>query len=393
MATYTTVPGPKTPMEVVDLGGRQDAPASLTIEWLRSPDRLESISGHWRALESEVRTRTHLTAFDFLSTWYRHYAGAYGGEPLIGLAWRGARLVGVAPLAMRRGSLGWIPLTRVEFAPTDTPAGEFLVEDGHPEIVSAFLDSLVHTVKFDLICLDGHDPASEQLVALQTTAANLRLTTELTDHAFAVADLRRGYQAYHSSLSGHYRRNLKNRAGRIATTGEAIVGGIQLTEGIEAMENCIARMIAITEASYKLQGQRLADNHRGYLAELVRRFGPRGMLSLPILSIGGKDAAFILGVVERGCFYDITLAYDESFEKLSPGAFLMQKTLENLAAAGVHTVVSHGAHEYKKHWATTFVAQKRMFLFAPGMRAALSRFVHFTMAPLWRRFRPTEPDI
>lgn len=380
-------------MARADAGGPRAAPAPLTIEWLRSADQLESISGPWRTLEAEVRNRTHLTAFDFLATWYRHYAGTYGGQPLIGLAWRGSRLVGVAPLAMRRGSLGWIPLTRVEFAPTDTPAGEFLVESDDPEIVPAFLDSLVRTTKFDLICLDGLDPASEQLVALQNTAADLRLTVELTGHAYAVADLRRGYPAYHSALSGHYRRNLKNRAGRIAATGKAVVGGIQFTAGVEAMEDCIARMIAITEASYKLKGQRLADNHREYLGELVRRFGPRGMLSLPILSIGGKDAAFILGVVECGCFYDITLAYDESFEKLSPGAFLMQRTLENLAAAGVHTVVSHGAHEYKKHWATAFVAQKRMFLFAPGMRAALSRFIHFTMAPLWRRFRPPEPDI
>ena len=377
----------------VRVGARQDAPASLTIEWLRSPDQLESISGHWRALEAEVCNRTHLSTFDFLATWYRHYAGAYGGEPLIGLAWRGPRLVGVAPLAMRRGSLGRIPLTRVEFAPTDTPAGEFLVEDDHPETVSALLDSLVHAVKFDVICLDGLDPASDQLVALQNTAAKLRLAMELTDHAFAVADLRRGYQAYRSGLSGHYRRNLNNKAGRIAAAGEAVVGGIQLTDGIEAMEDCVARMIAITDASYKLQGQRLADNHREYLAELVRRFGARGMLSLPILSIGGKDAAFILGVVERGCFYDLTLAYDESFEKLSPGSFLMQKTLENLAAGGVHTVVSHGAHDYKKHWATAFVAQKRVFLFAPRMRAAAARFIRFSMAPVWRRLRRDEPEI
>ena len=117
------------------------------------------------------------------------------------------------------------------------------------------------------------------------------------------------------------------------------------------------------------------------------------MLSLPILSIGGKDAAFILGVVERGCFYDITLAYDESFEKLSPGAFLMQKTLEDLAAAGVHTVVSHGAHEYKKHWATAFVPQKRAFIFAPRIRAAAARFIRFSMAPVWRRLRPDEAEL
>lgn len=171
-----------------------------------------------------------------------------------------------------------------------------------------------------------------------------------------------------------------------------MVGGIQLSDGVDTMDECIARMIAINEASYKLEGQRLADNHREYLAELVRRFGPRGMLSLPILSIGGQDAAFILGVVERGCFYDIGLAYAESFAKLSPGVFLMQKTMETVAAAGVHTVVSHGAHDYKKRWATAFVPQKRVFLFAPGVRAAATRFIRFSMAPLWHRLGRTQEE-
>ena len=37
------------------------------------------------------------------------------------------------------------------------------------------------------------------------------------------------------------------------------------------------------------------------------------MLAMPILAIGGRDAAFVFGLVERNCFYDITLAYDEGF--------------------------------------------------------------------------------
>jgi CelD/BcsL family acetyltransferase involved in cellulose biosynthesis len=114
------------------------------------------------------------------------------------------------------------------------------------------------------------------------------------------------------------------------------------------------------------------------------------MLSLPVLTIGGKDAAFILGVVDRGCFFDITLAYDESFAKVSPGAFLMQHTLQQLAAARVHTAISHGAHDYKKHWSSAFVPQKRIFLFAPGVKAAATRFVRFGLEPLWRRFGKRE---
>jgi CelD/BcsL family acetyltransferase involved in cellulose biosynthesis len=110
-----------------------------------------------------------------------------------------------------------------------------------------------------------------------------------------------------------------------------------------------------------------------------------GKLSLPILTIGGRDAAFILGVVERGCFYDITLSYDESFAPLGPGMFLMQETLKQFAGAGIHTVVSHGAHPYKRTWSTRFVPQKRLFLFRQRPRAAIARLMRFGLQPVWRR--------
>jgi hypothetical protein len=59
--------------------------------------------------------------------------------------------------------------------------------------------------------------------------------------------------------------------------------------------------------------------------------------------------------------------------------------MERLAACGVPVVISHGAHDYKKHWATQFFTQKRVFLFSAGPKAAASRFVRFSLAPLWQR--------
>lgn len=356
----------------------------MTVDWLTRPEQLEPIAADWTQLESRVHDRTHLSTCDFLTTWYRHYAGEYGGAPLVGVARSDGRVVGIAPLTVRRGTIGKIPVTRVEFAPTDVPAGEFLVEDDRPEIVRHFLDALVRERRFDVISLDGFAPASGQLAALRDGAQSHRMSIELDDHAFAIVDLRHGYPAYYATLKGVERRKLNQKARKIDTAGAAI-DGIMLGEGAETTAESTARMIAITEASYKLAGQRLADHHRNFLSELIERLARRHVLWMPILSIGGRDAAFILGLVERGSFYDITLAYNETFAKVSPGSYLMQRTLEQLAGLGVHTAVSHGAHEYKKYWASAFVPQKRVFLFAPTVRASATRFVRFGLQPLWRR--------
>ena len=143
---------------------------SLSIEWLRSPAEIASIAAEWTALEADVRNRTVLSSFDFLVTWYRHYAGEYGGAPLVGVARRGARVVGIAPLTIRRGSVARIPLTRVDFAPNDSPVGAFLVEDDHPETVGALLDSLRQAATFDVVCLNGFDRESAHLAVLRAAA-------------------------------------------------------------------------------------------------------------------------------------------------------------------------------------------------------------------------------
>jgi CelD/BcsL family acetyltransferase involved in cellulose biosynthesis len=184
---------------------------------------------------------------------------------------------------------------------------------------------------------------------------------------------------------------VKRQAARIAAAGRVVVDGVHLADGVDQLERSIERLFAVTEASYKLNGARLADIHRDYLATLARRFGRRGMLHLSLLSIDGEDAAAVMGLVERSCYYDVTLAYAERFAHLSPGSFLVQQGLQRLAAAGVSLVVSHGAHEYKRRWSSRFVSSPRTFLFSPSLRGSSARFIRFQAAPLWRWLRLRQP--
>jgi len=212
---------------------------------------------------------------------------------------------------VRSGCLGKIPLTRVEFATHDAYSGEFLVEDDHPEIISAFLDSLAGETKFDLICLNGIEQGTPQFQAIEESAKRDRLAIEMTNHPIAIVDLSNGYNSYCQAMSRNFRRTLKRQEQRVSEAGEPALDGVRLNSGIDRLESSIERLYAITEASYKLKGQRLGDDHRGYLGDLARNFAALGMLHLSTLSIGGRDAAVVMGLVERGCYYDVTLAYVE----------------------------------------------------------------------------------
>lgn len=365
--------------------------SAIKVEWITRVADIDALAGEWTTLESAVQDRTVFSTFDLLATWYRNYAGPYGGEPLIGIARREGALVGVAPLVILNGRLARIPVKRVQFAMHDAYSGEFLVEDDHPETIGAFIASLATEVKFDLICLNGIEPGSGRFQAVEESAKRHRLSIETVNHPNAIVDLKNGYQGYCNAMTRNFRRTVKRQTHRVTAAGTPIVEGVRFKSGIDRLESCIERLFSINEASYKLNGQRLADCHRGYLAGLTRQFGPRGMLQLSIMSIGGRDAAVVMGVVERRCYYDVTLAYVEEFAELSPGAYLMQDVLRDLAASGVHTLMSHGAHDYKQRWATAFVPSTRVFLFSRGSASLLSRFIRFRMAPVWRKLGAMDP--
>src|SRR5207249_4512906 len=115
-----------------------------------------------------------------------------------------------------------------------------------------------------------------------------------------------GYESYCQAMSRNFRRTLKRQSQRVSEAGEPAVDGVRLNSGIDRLESSIERLYAITEASYKLKGQRLRDDHRGYLGDVARNFAALGMLHLSTLSIGGRHAAVVMGLVERGCYYDVT---------------------------------------------------------------------------------------
>src|SRR5437867_7135443 len=73
----------------------------VTVEWITRTGDIRTLAPDWRPLQSTVKNRTVFSSFDLLAAWYENYAGDYGGEPLIGLARGGGRLVGVAPLVVR----------------------------------------------------------------------------------------------------------------------------------------------------------------------------------------------------------------------------------------------------------------------------------------------------
>ena len=358
----------------------------IQVEWLEDLERITRLESEWRTLETRTPGRSVFGSFDYLAAWYRHY-GALLGSPLLGVARRDGRLQGLAPLHLWRGSVGRVPVRRLDLAGHNCEVGEFLLDPEDRECETRLLRACLERRGVDVSVWGGFPPDSVLAQRILDLARSAGRSVEVARYHQAVVDLSRGYDAYVRSMSGNFRKTLRRMEARVDAAGGARVDRIQDRVGSAELEAMLARMFEVIDRSWKaIHGGPMAAHHRAFYAELAERFSRRGMLDLAVLSIGGRDAAFIFALKESGVYYDGTISYADEFRDFSPGTWLMQLVLRALPSSGVHTVVSHGDHAYKRRWARDFARMDRCFLFAPTLLGSLSRLVRFHIPqPLRRR--------
>lgn len=357
--------------------------ARIQVTWETSLETIDRLEPEWLSLEERSSDRTVFACWDYMSLWYRHYSGVYG-TPLVGVARRDGELVGVAALVMRKAMFGGIPLRRVDFAGYDGQAGEFLTADNCPEAAGELISSLMQTVEWDVACFGNLPPGSPHLLSIERVVKASRVLHKCQDHAYAMVDLRDGAEAHWGRLDGKIRRNLKRVFARANSEGATAVDGLRFFEKQSgSCESVINRAIALTNASHKMReaGREMSGYHQRFYHALGKRFAKKDMLDVAILTISGTDAAFLMALVDRNTYYDVTVSFAEKFKHVFPGIFLMHELLRQLPGKGIHTVVSHGAYEYKRNWATRFVPVKTVYLANTGVRARLGHFSHFMLAP------------
>jgi len=361
---------------------------AIRVEWISDLAEIRRLRGPWLALSDRMQRRTVYSDHDWILAWYEHYAltdDTHFGTPMVGVAWQGEQLIGIAPLLIASASFAKVPVRRISFAGYNLQAGEFLTLDGRPEIQAAFIRSLAARTDWDLISVTGLQPDWPETSIMQETARQLGLRNEIDDDdRYAVADLSEGYQNYLMKCSGHFRQNLKRYARKIDKAGGWTLDRLDLHPSEAAVEEFIRRVIAIADTGWRVErsGIEAEKRHQPFYERIIRDFAPRGMVDLCILRIGDRDAAYCMGLLERGAFFHVLMGFDNKLRSLSPGAFMLQQRLRLMPEDAISGVLSHGDYEYKNHWVTAFVPQQKLVIFNGSLRARLSYILKYRLHPL-----------
>lgn len=365
----------------------------LHINWLQGLDAIERLRDPWEILESTVQGRTVYATFDYVTSWYEAYAlTRYTdfGEPLVGAIWTGSSLVGIAPLISSPSTLAGIPVRDLSLANYNLCAGELLLCDDRPETFETLIRSLVDRKGWDVLILSNVPATGQRLRIFENAADRAGLRWEvMDDHRYAVADLQGGYSAYATAKGSNFRKQAHRHAEKMAHAGTWRVNRLDGIPSPNTVSEYTDRMFAIAEAGWRahMRGVEEERQHHPIYRMLLQKFAPRGMADLSILTINGQDAAYTLGLVERGIYYQVAIAYVDEMADFSPGSFLLLEVFRILPDLGVSLVVSHGDYEYKRRWASSIEETKKIILFAPTVRGALSWFAKFKLQRSWQRLR------
>lgn len=319
--------------------------AGLSVEEIAGAASLERLGDEWDALVDRAPFATPFQRPAWLVPWSRTFAP---DATFALVARERGRLVGLAPM-FADGALGMRRALLLGTGNTDFL--DFVVDGACADVAcAALLDALAARAdRFDRFDLEELRPDA----ALRRAPVCARFSDDVVAQsrspvlplANAGADRPLGDAVPGHQLARH--RKHWRRAER--------AGGVRLVLADGATrEPLLATLMRLHAARWRSRGGAgvLAPaSVQSFHADATRALHARGLLRLYALEIGGRVAAALYAMRDRGRLYCYLQGFEPELEHLSPGMLLVGAVLHAAAADGVRSVeMLRGEHPYKLAW-------------------------------------------
>jgi hypothetical protein len=331
---------------------------ALTLRRWSVADWLGNEAG-WSALLERARADPLFLSWEWLTHWWQCFAGELAAVPEILAFYRGAALVGVAPLYRRRlVRAGMLPASSIQ------PIGLSWRDPGvvmseYLDVVAAEADAqAVRTACARALLEEG--TWTEWVIGFTASSRHWceafarrspgqrQYVRDLDRSCSYQGDLGGGFAGYLRSLGQSTRRSLWGLRRRLAKQAKVRFE----TLGPQDIEAGFADLNRLHELRWKkpaFGGSRLAF-HRG----LAARLASRGELAASRLRVGGEVVSVLYDIRKGACQYNISMGFNPGFSrKVSIGLLHLGYAMEMAAESGVTTydlLAGRGQRsDYKRH--------------------------------------------
>lgn len=351
-------------------------------------DQLHLARAEWMALHDRWSDASAYTAFDWIAPWFRWYAP--GQRSWIMRAREGHATVGFAPLYGWNGTLGGLPVRRIDFLGHNFGVGSFVVPGDEPRVVRAFLDHLLAARgDWDVLALKGIAQGSLAHRALTAWLGEHGLAFETEPFVVPTIDLRGGWPKYLATKGKNLNKQLARARKKAGAAGAVEITRSRPMEG-GAVERMMERIVAVSLRSRKadFHGAIGSNSHvEAFYRDLARGFRRDQRLDLAMMSIGGVDVAYVLGLIQGRRYYHIDTAYDEAYRETSCGTLVNLQVVRELFDENMDLYVNEGEDAYKARWVTGGLERVAVYVFSASTKSKVARDLKFRVLPAAARVR------
>jgi CelD/BcsL family acetyltransferase involved in cellulose biosynthesis len=308
-------------------GTRQREAAPVIVREVPA-SAMPALAGPWRRLLDSRERPDPSRRAEWLAAWWETFGGGNRTAHVM-TAWRGPRLVGVAPLMVQRLP-GGIRVLRHLGVATHWSDPDWIVEDGDSEARSALVDAAL-ALPHDLLALEDLDPDGPLAAELGERAPRARLI-DLGEQPLRILMDRPG------SL-GRRRKQMRQRMRRAAEAGRAPSVTVHDTPAAIA-----ARLDEALDLNARVWGREDESGisrgpaQRAYAAELVRTIGRDGSMIMAEVRVDDRLVAFDLAAREGAGAVLFRGAYDRELDVPGAGWMSMLAAVDHLAAQGARSI-------------------------------------------------------
>lgn len=327
------------------------APAApgLSIEIVRSPERLAELASDWEALwlnADGLAFQSHR----WITAWWRTAPDQTNRQLRIGLLRRDGKLVAILPLAIRRQGL----VRTLEWAARDHSdfCDALIAPDCDPTALNSLWESVLAEGGFDLVYLNRLLPDSLALgLAERSQAIRLRPYWRQEEN-YRVAGHWPTGQAWLDSQSKKTRQNYRRGRKFIEETGAL---RFRLFADDEPLAPVLEHVAALKRKWLERHGRQsdLFDEGAAALPALVGALRALGVLRLFVLECDDATIAVSINLIQRNRMMAFVTTYDPDFERASPGMLLMCDYIRWSIDQGLEEVdFLCGGEDFKRRFAT-----------------------------------------
>ncbi len=368
---------------------------NLAAEPVSSEQEFFDLRSDWNALALGSRAGI-FSSFDWAWGWWQHVGrdeSLLGQKSLFIVAVRrGGRVVGIAPLMIRRPSRKGLTVRKVEFiGSTFNDYNDFLIGETGPEVLRAWASFILGKKPlWDLIELRSFPESSQSQGILRDAFAELGLPHRVvSDDPCPYIRLTSDWRGMLKNLSRNTRLTFHNQANRLERLRE-LGYRERVIENPHEEPGLLARMAEVERRKqvHGARGDRLVARAPGFFNYLFKNLAPAGRLIFAVMEKGEQLLAYQLGFRVGRIIWDYTTAFDPSFGNLSPGTMLLPQVFDYAHHHGYEEFdFLRGDEPYKRRLAKSTHATWRVQVWKPEAASRSKAFIYFHVRPRLYRQR------